>query len=88
MPHDSFRCDLPEKLAGQEWSASFRISANRVARRSVPEDRGQPLRSLKVIVNLIAGTTTKKGLKVHAEIDGRNYPTGIKVPDRTERPHD
>src|ERR1019366_2670906 len=29
--------------------------------------RGQPLTSLKVIVNLIAGTTTKKGLKVHAE---------------------
>ena len=43
--------------------------------------RGQPLTSLKVIVNLIAGTTTKKGLKVHAEIDGRNYPTGIKVLD-------
>jgi DNA-binding phage protein len=43
--------------------------------------RGQPLRSLKVIVNLIAGTTTKKGLKVHAEIDGRSYPAGVKVPD-------
>ena len=43
--------------------------------------RGQPLTSLKVIVNLIAGTTTKKGLKVHAEIDGRNYPAGVKVPD-------
>jgi transposase len=43
--------------------------------------RGQPLTSLKVIVNLIAGTTTRKGLKVHAEIDDRRYPTGIKVPD-------
>ena len=43
--------------------------------------RGQPLTSLKVIVNLIAGTTTKKGLKVHAEIDDRNYPAGVKVPD-------
>ncbi|HWJ17848.1 MAG TPA: hypothetical protein VNR65_03875, partial [Geobacterales bacterium] len=43
--------------------------------------RGQPLTSLKVIVNLIAGTTTKKGLKVHAEIDGQSYPAGIKVPD-------
>jgi len=43
--------------------------------------RGQPLTSLKVIVNLIAGTTTKKGLKVHAEIDGRNYPNGVRVPD-------
>jgi DNA-binding phage protein len=43
--------------------------------------RGQPLTSLRVIVNLIAGTTTKKGLKVHAEIDAANYPAGVKVPD-------
>jgi hypothetical protein len=43
--------------------------------------RGQPLTSLKVIVSLIAGTTTRKGLKVHAEIDDRRYPAGIKVPD-------
>jgi transposase len=43
--------------------------------------RGQPLTSLKVIVSLIAGTTTRKGLKVHAEIDDRSYPAGIKVPD-------
>ncbi len=43
--------------------------------------RGKPLTSLKVIVNLIGGTTTKKGLKVHAEIDGQSYPAGIQVPD-------
>ncbi len=43
--------------------------------------RGQPLTSLKVIVSLIAATTTRKGLKVHAEIDNRSYPPGIKVPD-------
>jgi len=43
--------------------------------------RGQPLTSLKVIVSLIAGTTTRKGLKVHAEIDNRSYPAGVKVPD-------
>ena len=43
--------------------------------------RGQPLTSLQVIVNLIAGTTTRKGLKVHAEIGERSYPAGIKVPD-------
>jgi len=43
--------------------------------------RGQPLTSLQVIVSLIAGTTTRKGLKVHAEIDGRSYPAGIRVPD-------
>lgn len=43
--------------------------------------RGQPLTSLKVIVSLITGTTTRKGLKVRAEIDDRSYPAGIKVPD-------
>ena len=43
--------------------------------------KGQPLTSLKVIVSLIARTTTRKGLKVHAEIDDRSYPTGVKVPD-------
>ncbi len=43
--------------------------------------RGQPLTSLQVIVSLIAGTTTRKGLKVHAEIDAHSYPAGIKVPD-------
>ena len=43
--------------------------------------RGQPLTSLKVIVSLIAATTTKKGLKVHAEIDDHKYPQGVKVDD-------
>jgi len=43
--------------------------------------RGQPLTSLQVIVNLIAGTTTHKGLRVHAEIDNAIYPAGVKVPD-------
>src|ERR1035437_3596972 len=43
--------------------------------------RGKPLTSLKVIVSLIAGTTTRKGLRVHAEIDDQRYPAGIKVPD-------
>lgn len=43
--------------------------------------RGQPLTSFKVIVNLIAGTTTRKGLKVHAEIDRATYPAGVKVTD-------
>ena len=43
--------------------------------------RGQPLTSLEVIVSLIAATTTKKGLKVHAEIDDSTYPPGAKVSD-------
>jgi transposase len=43
--------------------------------------RGQPLESLDVIVNLIANTTTKKGLRIQAAIDRRQYPKGIKVED-------
>lgn len=43
--------------------------------------RGQPLISHEVIINLIAGTTTRKGLKVHAELDDSPYPSGIKVSD-------
>ena len=43
--------------------------------------RGQPLTSLEVIVSLIAATTTKKGLKVHASIDDSTYPAGTKLTD-------
>jgi DDE family transposase len=41
--------------------------------------RGQPLTSHEGIVNLIANTTTEKGLKIQAELDTGCYPTGIKV---------
>ena len=41
--------------------------------------RGQPLTSHEVIVNLIANTTTEKGLKIQAALDTGRYPTGIKV---------
>jgi len=43
--------------------------------------RGQPLVSHEVIVNLIAATTTRKGLQVRAELDSKPYPKGIKVTD-------
>jgi len=43
--------------------------------------RGQPLVSHEVIVNLIAATTTRKGLKVRAQLDTNQYPKGIKVSD-------
>jgi len=35
----------------------------------------------EVIVNLIAATTTRKGLKVRAELDTAQYQKGIKVTD-------
>ncbi len=43
--------------------------------------RGKPLVSHETIVNLIAATTTRKGLKVRAELDTTYYPKGIKVTD-------
>jgi transposase len=42
--------------------------------------RGRPLVSHEVIVNLIANTTTRTGLRIQAELDPRQYRTGIKVP--------
>jgi hypothetical protein len=44
--------------------------------------RGRPLTSYRVIVQLIANTTTKKGLKVKAELDQGHYPTGVKVTNK------
>src|SRR5258708_5556654 len=43
--------------------------------------RGKPLVSHKVIVQLIAATTTKTGLKVRCELDQNTYPAGVKVSD-------
>jgi transposase len=43
--------------------------------------RGRPLTSHEVIVNTIAATTTRTGLRVHAELDPGSYPDGVKVSD-------
>jgi transposase len=44
--------------------------------------RGRPLTSYRTIVELIANTTNRKGLKVQAELDTGHYPTGVKVNDK------
>jgi len=44
--------------------------------------RGRPLTSHEVVVNSIAATTTRTGLRVVAELDTNTYDTGIKVSDR------
>ena len=43
--------------------------------------RGRPLISHDVIVQTIAATTTRTGLRVHAELDTNSYPTGLTIPD-------
>jgi hypothetical protein len=44
--------------------------------------RGRPLTSHQVIVQTIAATTTRAGLRVHAELDTGLYPAGIKISDQ------
>jgi hypothetical protein len=44
--------------------------------------RGKPLVSHEVIVNLIASTTTRKGLTVKCELDTKKYTKGIKITDK------
>ncbi len=44
--------------------------------------RGKPLVTHQVIVDLIAATSTKTGLKVRAQIDSNLYPPGLKISDR------
>jgi hypothetical protein len=43
--------------------------------------RATPLVSFRVIVDLIATTTTETGLKVYCELDTNSYPKGIVVSD-------
>jgi hypothetical protein len=43
--------------------------------------RGKPLVSHEVIINLIANTTTHKGLTIQAELDTNHYETGVVVSD-------
>jgi hypothetical protein len=51
----------------------------------VLDERGRPLTSHEVIVNLIANTTTAKGLRIQAQLDTGRYPTGLKVTDQELR---
>ena len=41
--------------------------------------RGQPLTSLEVVVNLIANTKTRKGLRIKSDVDPYEYSSGIEV---------
>ncbi len=43
--------------------------------------RGRPLVTYRTIVELIAATTTKTGLRIEAERDTKGYRTGVKVKD-------
>ena len=60
----------------QKWLAEGRTLST-----AVPAPAPSPLRDYETIINLIAHTTTAKGLKVTCKLDRRKYPTGRKVSD-------
>jgi len=43
--------------------------------------RGRPLVTYRTIIELIAATTTKTGLRIEAEHDTKGYRTGVKIKD-------
>ena len=43
--------------------------------------RGRPLTSHEAVIELIGATTTRQGLRIHAELDPGTYPTGLQVSD-------
>jgi DDE family transposase len=47
--------------------------------------RGRPLTSHQVVVQTIAATTTRTGLRVQAALDENTYPTGLRITDRQMR---
>jgi hypothetical protein len=48
--------------------------------------RGKPLVSHEVIVNLIAATTTRTGLRVQSQLDTGKYPKGSRSANRSLPP--
>src|SRR3989344_5749709 len=44
--------------------------------------KGKPLRNYEMIINLIEGTTTKKGLKIKAKMDKKLYELGKKISEK------
>ena len=44
--------------------------------------RGRPLTDYQTIVSLIGSTKTSTGLEVRCQLDTRQYPKGIKIPDK------
>jgi hypothetical protein len=69
---------VPLPPATSKWSKiEYRLFSH-----SSTNWRGRPLVSYEVIVELIAATRTRSGLRVHAELDRDSDPLGVKVADR------
>lgn len=45
--------------------------------------KGEPLVNFETVVNLIEGTTNRKGLRLKACLDQREYDVGVKISEKT-----
>jgi Rhodopirellula transposase DDE domain len=67
----------------QTWSGSFSGQVeHRLFSHITMNWRGRPLSSHEVIVQTIAATTTRTGLRVHAALDTSSYDIGVRIADR------
>jgi hypothetical protein len=62
-------------------TSKWNKAGHRLFSRITMNWRGRPLTSHEVVVNTIAATTTRTGLRVRAELDDSGYPTGAEVSD-------
>ena len=63
-------------------TSKWNKAGHRLFSRITMNWRGRPLTSHEVIVQTIAATTTRTGLRVRAELDTSAYDTGVKISDR------
>ncbi|TCO55658.1 ISAzo13 family transposase [Actinocrispum wychmicini] len=68
-------CHLPPGTS--KWNAI----EHRLFSHITMNSRGRPLTSHEVIVQTITATTSRSGLRVHAELDTGTYPTGVHIGD-------
>jgi Rhodopirellula transposase DDE domain len=63
------------------WRAAPLDRITECSATSWPTGGPRLLTDLRTIIELIAGTTTKTGLKIYAEANLDFYPTGVEVTD-------
>ena len=64
---------FPQHTVEQDRASHVLPHHAELARDATPQPR--------IVIELIANTTTKTGLKIRCELDSNTYPKGIKVSD-------
>jgi hypothetical protein len=69
------------KQVNRPGTSKWNKIEHRLFRHITQNRRGRPLACRSAVVELIAATTTKKGMTVHCERDANTYEKGVKVSD-------